>query len=707
MPIWSAEIKELEKLYESLKGQLPDLEKELERLIKADDENMVLLYSRRCLEVIITNLCECELKRPRKTEPLLGIIDKLHKEEKVPSHIIASMHGLNELSTYGAHPKDFDTKQVRTTLINLETVIEWYLKYKGIDTTRDEEKIQLRGEKLKELRKEEQKEILGKPVKLTKQKILSGTLITTILVIAAILVYPKIFKKDTLEKLRSSGERISLAVMPFQNLTNDTTWNVWQNGIQDILVSYLSNSPEELKVRQTESINNLIRSNSLTNYGSITPSMASMISQKLDADVFIFGSIKQAGSTIRLNAQLTDSKTEEAFKSFEIDGPANEEMVFQIIDSLKRMVNNYLVISKLKKELPLSYRFAYSTNSPEAFRYFMYGNRSFVNRDYPTARNWYMQAISADSNLTIAAVYLSASYANQDLYEEGKNWCLQLYKKRELMPLHFKIMINQLYASYFETPNEEIKYLKQSLEIDDQQPFTNWFLGRKYNELLQFDKGIPEFEKALEIHNKWDSKPTWVYNYTMLGYAYHKTGQFKKEKKLYKKAEQDFPDDPVLIYRQAVLSLVEGDEKEAKDYIDKYISIRKENSASEAAIATSLAGIYSEAGILDKAEEYYRHALLLEPENPVRMNNLAYFLIDKDRNLNEGMELIEKALQLSPDTWTLLDTKGWGLFKQGNNQVALEFLEKSDSLKPRYNHALFLHLEAAKKAVASQKRTDR
>ena len=34
MAIWSAEIKELEKLYESFKGQLPDLEKELEQLIK-------------------------------------------------------------------------------------------------------------------------------------------------------------------------------------------------------------------------------------------------------------------------------------------------------------------------------------------------------------------------------------------------------------------------------------------------------------------------------------------------------------------------------------------------------------------------------------------------------------------------------------------------------------------------------------------------
>ena len=122
-----------------------------------------------------------------------------------------------------------------------------------------------------------------------------------------------------MEKLRSSGERISVAVMPFQNMTNDTIWNVWQDGIQDKLITSLSNS-EELKVRQTESINSLIQSKGLTNYASITPSVASTISQKLDANVFIYGSIKQAGATIRVNAQLIDSKTEEAFKSFQIDG---------------------------------------------------------------------------------------------------------------------------------------------------------------------------------------------------------------------------------------------------------------------------------------------------------------------------------------------------------------------------------------------------
>ncbi|MBG0859017.1 MAG: hypothetical protein IQL11_05900, partial [Bacteroidales bacterium] len=88
MQIWSAEIKEIERLYEAVQDQLPELGKELAPLINAGDANVVLLYSRRCLEVIITDLCECELKRSRKTEPLKGIIDKLNQEEKVPSHII-------------------------------------------------------------------------------------------------------------------------------------------------------------------------------------------------------------------------------------------------------------------------------------------------------------------------------------------------------------------------------------------------------------------------------------------------------------------------------------------------------------------------------------------------------------------------------------------------------------------------------------------
>jgi tetratricopeptide (TPR) repeat protein len=550
---------------------------------------------------------------------------------------------------------------------------------------------------------EKKAEILEKPAGLHKKKLLAGGIILTVLlVIAAVLAYPKIFKCDKLDRLKSSDSRISVAIMPFQNMTNDTIWNVWQEGIQDILFTYLSNSPEELKVRQPELINGLISSKGLVNYASMTPSFANTVSEKLDADIVVYGSIKQAGPAIRLNAQLIDSKKGEAIKSFEIEGSDQEDTIFQLTDSLKHMVGTFLIISKLKKELPVISRFAGLTNSVEAYRYFNAGNKFFMNRDFPAARSWYLQAIAADSNFTMAAIYISLSYSNQSLYEEGREWCLRIYEKKDQLPLFAKLSACWLYASYFETPYEEIKYLKQSLEIDDQNAKFYYLLGYKYNELYQYSKAIPEFEKAFEIYDKLGKKPTWVYDYTLLGEALHKTGQFKKERNLYKRAEQDFPDDYLLVRRQAILALSEGKIKDVNKYIEKYKSIRKENSASEAAIASGIGYIYADVGILDKAEIYLREAFQLEPVNPDRINALAYFLIDEDRNIDEGLSLINKALELNPDDYLSIDTQGWGLYKQGKYKEALDLLEKAWAFRPAYDHEIYLHLEAARKAVAGQ-----
>jgi tetratricopeptide (TPR) repeat protein len=698
MEIWSSEIKELEKLYNSFKGHFPDLEKEMEQLIRTEDANVIMLYSRRCLEVIITDLCECELRRPRKTEPLHGIIDKLHKEEKVPSHIIASMHGLNELSTYGAHPKDFDPEQVKPVLNNLATIIKWYLKYKDA--------------KLLGKAESEQEKFVGRhadiPVEVTSKSKKNLTLIlTSILLIVAVIAFPKIFKQDKLANMRSSDGRISVAVMPFQNMTNDSVWNVWQNGIQDILVTFLSNSSEELKVRQTESTNALIESEGFMNYSSFTPSLASDISQKLDANVFIYGGIKQAGARLRVNAQLIDSKTEESIKSFEIDGPASENMIFQIIDSLKLMVKNYLVISRLERELPVGYTYYASTNSPEAFRYYTYGLKAFYKKDFLTAIKFLSHSIAIDSTFITAYFSLGTSYGNQGMLEEAAKLVLKFYDKRDQLPIQLKTKLEQCYAYCFETPFEEIKCLKQLQEFDDQEPRNYYNLGEAYTRINQYDEAIPEFEKALEIYNKWDSKPLWAPNYTMLGLAYHKTGQYKKEQKLYRQAERDFPDDNDLVYRQAVLSFYEGDEIAASGYIEKLKTILKENASSEPGIITNLAMIYSEAGILDLAEQYFRQALSMEPEKPVRLNNLAWFLINNDRNINEGLDLVEKALELTPDNYIFLHTKGWGLYKQGKYQEAYDILQKSWDIRRQregYEHIAYLHLEEAKKAVAGQKK---
>jgi tetratricopeptide (TPR) repeat protein len=565
----------------------------------------------------------------------------------------------------------------------------------------------LRREPLEEVRKEENMEVQDKPARTHKRKLLTGGIVIGILlVIAAILVYPKIFKRDTLEKMRISGERISIAVMPFRNMTNDTLWNVWQSGIQEIMTASLSNS-EELKVRQTEPVKSLIQNKGYTNYASVTPSVAITISQKLDANVFVYGNIIQAGKTIRLNAQLYDSKTGEVIKPFQIEGPANEENILHISDSLSTQVRDFLVITKLKKEVPPEVRqMGGTTKSPEAYRYYINGCNAFSKRDYPAARNMFFQALAIDSNFIDVVLMLPFAFRNEGFGKEGRYWAIKVYEKRDKMTLHQKIWANYIHAAWFESPYERIKCLKQYLEeVDDQDAAMYWQLGAEYSGLPQYDKVIFEMEKSLDIYHKWGTKPFWVYNYTALGYAYRKTGQYGKEKKLYEKAEQDFPNDPDLIYNQAILSLVEKDTIQANQYIQRLESVLKENTRSEADILTSLAWIYAEAGIPDKAEEYFRKALSLEPENSWKLFDLSWFLIDKDRNIIEGLAFVEKALEKNPDNYDYLHAKGWGLYKQCKYKEALEILQKSWDLrmeKDQYGHEAFLHLEAAKKAVAQK-----
>jgi tetratricopeptide (TPR) repeat protein len=460
----------------------------------------------------------------------------------------------------------------------------------------------------------------------------------------------------------------------------------------------------EFKVRQLETVTNILKSKGLTDYASLTPSVASSISRKLETNVNITGSIKQSGSTIRVNAQLVDTKKGEAFKSFQIDGIADS--ILTIVDSLSQMIQDFLQISVLQKEEPNSERYPpFPTKSPDAYKCLLYARKASAKNEFPAAREWYLKALGIDSTLFGAMSGMAISYYNENKFKEGKEWVLKLYRNLDKMTMEQKLGAKGIYGLYFEGPKENIEYNKQLIEIDDQCTGPHFNLGDWYLQIEQYDKAITEFEKGLEIYRKWDVKPDLMY-YQEPGQAYHRAGRLKEEKKLYRKARKDYPGAPDMLEQYAYIALEEGDTVEANRYIKEWISIRKEQSWSDAKIASAMAWIYSMAGNYDKEEECLRKALALEPENGGLMVSLAYFLIEKDRNINEGIELVDKVLKKYPDAMNPLSIKGWGLYKQGKYQEALDLLQKSWDLRMKisiYNHTAYLHLEEAKKAVAVQK----
>jgi len=594
--------------------------------------------------------------------------------------------------------KTFYRDQVNKVALAIKEII---LRLKSASALAADGKVLPPGEP-EEIRMEDREIKVAKHPGISRDKLKLFLLIIAILLAAVVIFYPKVFKGNRQVNPASPGNRISVAVIPFQNMTNDTSWNVWQVGIQDNLAACLSNYSDIIEVRQTVLINNYIKSKGISG-SSISPSVAGTISDKLNAAVFIFGSIKKAGNILRINAQLFDSKTEEALKSFQVEATARQE-ILPVIDSLSFLVRDFLLISGLEKEMNKELRPFISTRSAVAYRYSLYGFHSYFDiRDYSAARNWFLQAAGVDSNYVVAFAMISYTYGDQEIYDEAKKWCIKAYGKRNLATFQQKPYIDLNYASFFETPREQIKYELQLLDFNDQVPYFHYRLGLSYCELLQYEEAITAFEKSLAIYDGWKSKPGWIQYYTYLGKAYHMTGQFRKEKNLYKKAEQYFPDDPLLAGRKIILALAEGDTVSANLFIEKYTSLRKNNAEPESEIITGLADIYSEANIQDAAENNYRRALRLEPDNAVRKFNLAAFLINTDHNINEGLELVNEALGTDPENYKFLNCKGWGLHKLGSNDEALALLEKSRYLQPVYSYDLSLRLDEVRKAIASQK----
>ena len=70
------------------------------------------------------------------------------------------------------------------------------------------------------------------------------------------------------------------------------------------------------------------------------------------------------------------------------------------------------------------------------------------------------------------------------------------------------------------------------------------------------------------------------------------------------------------------------------------------------------------------------------PDNATVMNFVGYTFVDRNIRLEEGLNLIKKAIQIDPNNGYFLDSLGWAYFRMGEYNKAVNYIEKSVELEP-------------------------
>ena len=83
------------------------------------------------------------------------------------------------------------------------------------------------------------------------------------------------------------------------------------------------------------------------------------------------------------------------------------------------------------------------------------------------------------------------------------------------------------------------------------------------------------------------------------------------------------------------------------------------------------------------AEQHFKRALELQPDQPDVLNYLAYTWVDKGLNIIEAERMLKRAVELRPNSGHIVDSLAWAYFRLGRFEEAVPLLERAVELLPQ------------------------
>ena len=189
-------------------------------------------------------------------------------------------------------------------------------------------------------------------------------------------------------------------------------------------------------------------------------------------------------------------------------------------------------------------------------------------------------------------------------------------------------------------------------------------------------------------HKRWDESVRW---YSGIGRGEHylaarvnaasalaKSGRIDEARQLLRNSAAGDPQERVrLLIGEAQILREVG--QLAAAYAVLADSLKQQPDQPEMLYEVAL--LAERIGRHDELETRLRRLIELRPEHAHAHNALGYSFAERNIRLEEAKKLIDRAVELAPNDPFILDSKGWVLFRLGNQQAALDVLGQAFSIR--------------------------
>ena len=239
------------------------------------------------------------------------------------------------------------------------------------------------------------------------------------------------------------GQHKAVAVLYFNNLTQDPSLNWLDTGLTDMLTTNLA-QVKGLDVLSTERVLSAV--NGATKDGkSLDPAQAQKVARDAGADAYITGALLKVGPTqLRLDVRVQDTASGQILFSDKLEGQ-DVQSIFGMVDRItSNIAGSFLPASDLPAKAPEIEQA--STSNLEAYRHYELGTdyaRRFLDAE---AIREFEEAIRLDPQFALAYMRLSDQYFLQGDQRRVNEITIKVEQMQSHLPRYEQLSLEVLKA---------------------------------------------------------------------------------------------------------------------------------------------------------------------------------------------------------------------------------------------------------------------